>query len=52
VELGDEVVLIGRQEAEAITMEEICEELGTLPNEVCCWISSRVPREYINEPKF
>jgi len=49
VELGDEVVLIGRQEPEIITMEEICEKLGTLPNEVCCWISARVPRVYINK---
>lgn len=51
VQLGDEVVLMGKQGSEAITMEEICQKLGTLPNEVCCWISSRVPRVYINESK-
>ncbi len=52
VELGDEVVFLGRQDEDHITMEEICRKLDTLANEVCCWISSRVPRVYINEPEI
>jgi len=50
VELGDEVVLMGKQQSESITMEEICQKLGTIANEFCCWISPRTPRVYINEP--
>jgi len=47
VELGDEVVLIGTQGTERITAEEIARILGTIPYEVVCWISARVPRVYL-----
>lgn len=46
VRLGDEVVLIGRQGAEAIPAEEIARLCHTIPYEVICWISPRVPRVY------
>jgi alanine racemase len=52
VELGDETVFLGRQGEDHITMKEVCQKLDTLPNEVCCWISSRVPRVYIHEPEI
>jgi alanine racemase len=44
VELGDEVVLIGQQDGEAITAEEVAARLETINYEVTCGISARVPR--------
>jgi alanine racemase len=46
VQLGDEVVLIGRQGSESITAEDIAKLLGTINYEVTCMISHRVPRVY------
>jgi alanine racemase len=46
VEVGDEVVLIGRQGDEVITAEEIASLTGTISYEVVCGISKRVPRVY------
>jgi alanine racemase len=43
---GDEVVLIGRQGAESITVEEVAAWLDTIPYEVLCGIGPRVPRVY------
>ncbi len=45
--LEDEVVVIGRQGREEITVEETARILETIPYEVVCWISARVPRVYI-----
>ena len=47
--IGDEVQLIGRQGEEAITANELAEQLGTINYEVLTNISARVPRIYINE---
>ena len=44
---GDEVVLIGRQGDEEVTAGELAELAGTIPYEVVCGISLRVPREYL-----
>lgn len=41
---GDEVVLIGRQGAAEITVEEVAERLGTISYEVVAEILARVPR--------
>lgn len=49
VEIGQEVVLIGSQGSERITVEEICDHLGTINYEVTCMISDRVPRRYLHE---
>ena len=46
VKEGDEVVLIGAQGKNTITAEEVAVNCGTIPYEVTCWISSRVPRVY------
>jgi len=46
---GDEVVLIGSQERERITADEIASTCGTISYEVLCGISSRVPRVYSSE---
>jgi alanine racemase len=44
--LGDEVVVLGAQEGERITAEEIAEHMRTIPWEVVTSISRRVPRFY------
>lgn len=44
---GDEVVIIGRQENEVITAEEVAERWGTINYEVVCGIGARVPRYYL-----
>ncbi len=41
---GDEVVLIGTQGSERITARDVAAKTGTIPYEVLCGISSRVPR--------
>ncbi len=43
---GDEVVLMGKQGTERISASDIAEKIGTIPYEVLCGISSRVPRTY------
>jgi alanine racemase len=44
VEVGDQVVLIGRQGVEQITASEWAVQLGTIGYEVVCAISSRIER--------
>ncbi len=46
VQIGDEVVLIGRQGEEVIGADQIAEWTGTIPYEVLCGIGPRVPRVY------
>jgi alanine racemase len=45
VRTGDEVVLIGRQGGDAITVPDVARQLGTIPYEVITQILTRVPRE-------
>ncbi|MDD2866257.1 MAG: alanine racemase [Candidatus Omnitrophota bacterium] len=47
--LEDEVVLAGTQKGKIIRMEEIAHLCRTIPYEVVCWISPRVPRVYIDK---
>jgi alanine racemase len=47
VEVGDEVVLIGRQGDGEVTATEWAERLGTIAYEVVAGIGPRVPREYV-----
>ena len=44
VRVGDEVVLIGRQEDDEISAEQVAEWLGTINYEVVSEILARVPR--------
>ena len=44
VHVGDEVVLIGRQGDQQITAHDVASKIGTIPYEVVCGISARVPR--------
>jgi alanine racemase len=46
VEVGDEVVLIGRQGDSEVTAQEWAERLGTIPYEIVCGIGPRAPRRY------
>ncbi len=46
--IGDEVVLIGRQEREKVRVEDIATICNTISYEVLCWFSNRVPRVYRN----
>ena len=47
VEVGEEVVLLGRQGNEAITADEWAERLGTIAYEIVTGIGPRVPRRYL-----
>jgi alanine racemase len=44
--LGKEAILIGVQDAERITAEEVASRLGTINYEVTCALTPRVPRSY------
>lgn len=44
---GEEIVLIGRQGEDVITVEEVAAKLDTLNYEVTCMIAARVPRIYM-----
>lgn len=46
--IGDEVVLIGRQENQEITIKEIANQLKTISYEVLCAFNERLPRVYKN----
>ncbi len=47
VSVGDEVVLIGRQGDQEVTVDEWAAELGTVSYEIVCSIGPRVPRRYM-----
>jgi alanine racemase len=47
IQVGDEAILFGKQEENAFTVKEICQLIDTIPYEVTCWLSKRVPRVYI-----
>jgi alanine racemase len=46
IQIGDEVVLFGRQGEEEIRAEEVAGWAGTIGYEIVCAVSERVPREY------
>lgn len=46
VQVGDEVVLLGRDGDEHIPVSELAELMGTITYEVTCLITGRVPRDY------
>jgi alanine racemase len=47
VEVGDEVIIIGESEKRKITAWEHASVASTIPYEVLCNISGRVPRKYV-----
>lgn len=48
VQVGDEVVVMGRQGAAVVSVDEIAEIIGTINYEVTCMVASRVPRIYLS----
>ena len=50
VQVGDEVILIGRQGQEAITADDIAQKTGTIAYEILCGIGPRVTRVYLKVP--
>ncbi len=47
--VGEEVVLLGSQGRESISASGMADVCGTINYEICCGISSRVPRVYLNK---
>jgi len=47
VEVGDDVVLVGRQGEEVITAQEWAELTGTIAYTIVCGVGPRVPRRYL-----
>jgi alanine racemase len=47
INVGEEVILLGRGDTETITADELAEYAGTIPYELLCKISKRVPRIYV-----
>jgi alanine racemase len=43
---GDEVVVIGRQNAASIGVREMAASIGTIPYELLCRVGSRIQRVY------
>ncbi len=46
VSVGDEVVVVGRQGDEEVTLAELAQKAGTIDYELCTLLMSRVPRIY------
>lgn len=49
VAVGDEVVLLGRQNAEAVTAYELAHWADTIPYEIVCGVSARVERCHVKQ---
>ncbi len=49
VEVGDEVIVLGRQDDEQITANEMAARLDTIGYEIVCRIGPRLPRHYLGE---
>ena len=44
--VGDEVVAVGRQGSEEISLKELADLAGTIDYEICTQLNARVPRIY------
>ncbi|WP_152395060.1 alanine racemase [Paenibacillus guangzhouensis] len=49
LQAGEEVVLIGSQGGERISVEEIADHTGTINYETVCMLTDRIPRIYIRD---
>lgn len=47
-EIGDEVVIMGKQNGEEISATDIADEWGTINYEIICGLAARMPRYYLN----
>lgn len=53
IQVGDEAILFGPDGDERVSVYQVCQTIGTIPYEVTCWVSKRVPRVYrhqFNQP--
>lgn len=48
VKIGDEVILIGEQNGQAVNAEELAQKTGTISYEITCGIHRRVVRRYVS----
>jgi alanine racemase len=48
VEVGDEVILIGESGKRKITAWDLASHAQTIPYEILCGITARVPRMYVD----
>ena len=46
-QVGDEVVVIGEKDGLSVGVEELCDVLGTIPYEICCALTMRMPKVYV-----
>ena len=46
VYLNDEVILFGGKEDNFLSIWDLCESIDTIPYEILCGLTSRVPRIY------
>jgi alanine racemase len=44
---GDDVLVFGEEGSESVSLEMLCDRIGTIPYEMLCNVSSRVPRIYV-----
>ncbi len=49
VNVGDEVVLFGRQNGNEISIEDVANGIGTINYEIVCIIGKRIPRVYLKD---
>ncbi len=49
-QVGEEVVMIGQQGPESITIAEIADQCDTVVQEIPVRFSKRLPRVYVHEP--
>ena len=52
VRIGDPVTLLGSAEGDTITANEVAARAGTIPYEITCEVSPRVPRIYIRQGRI
>ncbi len=49
IKKGDEVIVWGESKQGIIEVSEVAEKIGTIPYEVTCGVSRRVPRIYVGD---
>lgn len=52
VEVGDEVVLIGKQGDNSISVEDVASTIGMINYELVCIVGKRIPRAFVKDGKI
>lgn len=50
--LGDDVVLFGSDGENKLSIWKLCQSIDTIPYEILCGLTQRVPRVYLNDEKL